>query len=121
MNDLQNLMDDVQEWSDETFGEGYNRTLPLLYHLKEEVPELIEAIKDLIDELSDGADEQLVEEASQKVWEEFADCFMLLTDAAAHFGLTADDLIEASREKLLINKNSEWGRPDANGVRHRIK
>jgi hypothetical protein len=41
---LQEVVWDIEKWSDETFGKG-QRTIPILHHLKKEVPELIEAIE----------------------------------------------------------------------------
>ena len=112
MNELQKLMDDIREWSDATFGDG-QRNPAIVYHLKREVPELIEAIKIYANKVHLG------EECSgdvHKVGYEFADCFMLLLDSASHFGLTAGNLLWYTEEKLKINKAREWGKPDENGV-----
>lgn len=106
MRELQKLMDDISEWSDNTFGD-YERTIPILHHLKKEVPELIEAIEK--------------EGTISSALFEFADCFMLLLDAAHHHGYTADDILFATMEKLKINKKRKWGKPDENGVVEHIR
>lgn len=102
MKDLQKLMDDIREWSAATFGEG-QRTIPILHHLIKEVPEAIEAVKE-------------VENITLKGRFEFADCMMLLLDAANHYGMTADDLIRFTNFKLDVNRQRKWGKPDENGV-----
>ena len=107
MEELQKLMDDIREWSDATFGEG-QRTIPILYHLIKEVPEAIEACK------------KFPEKNSVGYWE-FADCFMLILDAANHYGMDADHLIGFVKAKLEINKTRKWGNPDENGVVEHIK
>ena len=52
---------------------------------------------------------------------EFADCFMLLLDAASHYDLTAEELIEVTVTKLEINRQRKWGKPDKNGVVEHIR
>lgn len=105
MNELQTLMDAIAKWSDATFGEG-QKTIPILYHLQKEVSELMEAV----------TLDKALGRWSDKTTEEFADCFMLLIDAATHHGITAKELIDVSQAKLEINKNRKWGKPDENGV-----
>jgi NTP pyrophosphatase (non-canonical NTP hydrolase) len=107
MKDLQKLMDDIREWSDATFGEG-QRNPAIAYHLQKEVPELIEAIEKFQKEDSMGH--------IHRAGFEFADCFMLLLDSASHFGLTAGNLLWYTEEKLKVNKERKWGKPDENGV-----
>lgn len=104
MKDLQKLMDDIREWSDATFGEG-QRTIPILHHLIKEVPEAIQACD---------------RDAETAIYE-FADCMMLLLDAANHHGISAEDLLISVRAKLEINKHRKWGKPDKNGVIEHIK
>jgi NTP pyrophosphatase (non-canonical NTP hydrolase) len=116
MNELQILMNDISEWSDSTFGD-VQRNPAIVYHLKKEVDELIESLhksNSLRLDNSIGVDE--FNRQTDKVEMEFADCFMLLLDSARHFGLTAEQLIELTKEKLSINKARKWGKPDANGV-----
>ena len=43
MNELQTLMDDISEWSDSTFG-AMQRNPAIVWHLKKEVDELIQAL-----------------------------------------------------------------------------
>lgn len=121
MNELQTLMDDISEWSDSTFG-AMQRNPAIVWHLKKEVDELIQALDYThslgIDE-SVGAGEFGRQLSKTKM--EYADCFMLLLDSAHHFGLTAENLLALAREKLEINKKREWGKPDADGVVEHIR
>ena len=105
MNELQNLMDEIAEWSDATFGYG-QRNPAIVYHLKKEVKELIKALKR----------SKKNEDYTVAVHKEYADCFMLILDSARVFGLNAELLIELTDIKLQINKNRKWGKPDKNGV-----
>ena len=52
---------------------------------------------------------------------EIADCFMLLLDSAHHVGITHNEILQATKEKLEINKKRKWGNPDENGVVEHIK
>jgi len=106
MNKLQELMDDIREWSVATFGASQQTTIPILFHLKKEVDELILEAQYGI---------------SEEDYEEFADCFMLLLDASKGVGLSADRLIEETYKKLEKNKKRKWGTPDENGVIEHIR
>lgn len=100
MKELQDLIDNIAEWSDSVFGTGRNPTAPL-HHLKEEVDE---TIKEPYDD------------------SEYADMLMLILDAYRMKGGNAKELIEYTYNKLEINKNKrEWGEPDINGVVKHIK
>jgi len=116
MNELQILMNDISEWSDSTFGNN-QKNPAIVYHLKKEVDELIEALVKsnalgCDDSIGIGEFERQIEETKM----EFADCFMLLLDSASHFHMTAEELIEVAKKKLEINKARKWGTPDINGV-----
>ena len=121
MKKLQELMVEIMEWSDSAFGDA-QRTVSIVHHLKKEVPELI---TELEKEIATGCDNSVgIGEYSriiEKVKFEFADCFMLILDAASHFGLSAHDLIEVTEKKLEINRNRKWGKPDENGVVEHIR
>ena len=93
------LQDQTTYFANDTFG-NTSDPLPPLHHLKEEVDELIEAPGDIT---------------------EFADCFILLVQAAKRSGFNMNDLYKASREKHRINTQREWGAPDANGVVKHVK
>lgn len=107
MNKLQELMDGIQEWSGKTFGEGPSRIIPNLKHLKKEIPELIKTIED-----HGNPDETEME---------FADCFILLFQAAARYGLTAKDIKLICEKKMEINKKRNWGKPDKDGVVEHVR
>lgn len=121
MKDFQKLQDDIKLWSDETF--GYNRTAhPMIAHLKKEIKELDKILKKynrIIYCSSDDCKEY--EELIHDIKMEYADCFMLLIDSAAHFPLSINSILESVREKLEINKNRKWGKPDKNGVIEHIR
>ena len=104
-DELQNLMNEISEWSDKTFGYG-QRNPAILYHLKKEVNELIETF---VQSAIDSPQNRIMRM-------EFADCLMLLLDSAKHAGFTANELLKATGEKLEINKKRKWGKPDENGV-----
>lgn len=98
MIDLQKLekfIKERNEFSSSRFGTPEVRScLGPLHHLKEEVQELIDNPKDEM---------------------EWADCFLLLLDAAWRNGHSLQDLLDFSERKLEINKNREW-KLDKNGV-----
>ncbi len=121
MEQLQTLMNDISEWSDSTFGDG-QRNPAIVYHLKKEVDELIDALHK---SNTFGCDNSVgvgeFQRQLKKTEMEFADCFMLLLDSAHHFSLSAEQLINLAREKLGINKARKWGKPDENGVVEHIR
>ena len=96
---VQQLMDDVREWGDATFGDRQQAD-GIVAHLKKEVAELHEDI------LSGNTEHAKTE---------FADCFMLFLEAASHSGLSVNDLVTLTYEKLEINKKRKWGKPDKDG------
>jgi NTP pyrophosphatase (non-canonical NTP hydrolase) len=118
--ELQELMNEISEWSDATFGEG-QRNPAIVHHLKKEVPELIQAI----DKYQKGNTIKTPYKDANKllkdVWGEYADCMMLLLDSAHHFGLTADRLLHITKQKLEVNKQRKWGKPDCNGVVEHVR
>ena len=118
MKKLQDIMNDIAEWSDKTFGYG-QRNPAIIYHLKKEVDELITAYNDV--DINNATSNEAFGKQVRKITMEYADCFMLLFDSAHHFGLTAEEIINIMREKLEINKKRKWGKPDENGVIEHIK
>ena len=114
-NDLQPVINEISTWSDKTFGTN-QRNPSILYHLTEEVEELINAL------IAHFFEPSKTNEA--KVNEEYADCFSLIVDSWAKWNRATDNakfLLDASRIKLDINKQREWHTPDANGVCRHIK
>lgn len=97
--ELSHLVREAGEWSDETFGHSWNdgdaAGVPSLYHLREEIDELIASPGDLT---------------------EWADVVLLLFDAARRRQITVQDIIVAAREKFEVNKRRKWRAPDENGV-----
>jgi len=112
---LQALMDDISNWSDATFGSG-QRTIPIVCHLKKEVDELRDALAREKELYSTTDEVGVISRQKQAVEMEFADCFMLLLNAAHHHGITASDFMRFTRHKLAINRKRKWGMPDKDGV-----
>ena len=46
---------------------------------------------------------------------EYADCFLLLIDAARLRGIKASAIVAHAVDKLEINKRRKWGEPNADG------
>lgn len=120
---IQKLQNQIKKWSDGTFGK--NRTgIPIIHHLKAETDEVIEALTNYHQESylnGDITDFDKLRKNRERVLFEFADCFMLLIDAAAHEQITIDMLTEATKQKLEINKKREWGKPNDLGYTEHIK
>ena len=85
---LNKFVADRNKFSIQTFGtiEQRNHVGPLM-HLKKEIEEVINAPNDRL---------------------EWADCFLLLLDAAFRNGYSMQDLIDFGIEKLEINKKRTW-------------
>lgn len=101
LTDLDKLNDFCRryaEFSNGAFGSPEERgCLGPLHHLQEEVKELI-----------DNPDDEL----------EWADCFLLLLDAARRKGHSVDDLVRFANAKLEINKKRSWKKDDNNVFKH---
>ena len=106
MEKLQQIMDNIKEWSDATFGE-MQRTPGMVAHLKKEVDELAKEVAQNDNELG--------------IQIELADCLMLLLDVASHSGIDAESLLFEVEHKLGINKIRKWGEPNTNGSIEHIK
>jgi len=91
--DFQELQINIANWSNATFGPG-QRTEGMIAHLLKEVQELHEEPNDL---------------------EEYADCLMLLIDAAYSVGFDMKKLLKATQKKLEINKKRKWGPQNQDG------
>lgn len=102
LKDLDNFnkfCEDRKNFSYSTFGDSNTRGCesPLL-HLREEISELIENPNDEM---------------------EWADCWLLLLDAACRKGYTVDDLVEFGKRKLEINKKREWVKQPSGVYKHK--
>jgi len=117
MIDLNKLQHDVYLWSNATFG-NHRTALPIAYHLQKETGELIAALKVLYEGTyaNDDNGTKILHEKFERIKMEYADCFMLLIDSAAHLPLSMDGLIFATEKKLEKNKTRKWKKPDENGV-----
>ena len=112
---LQNLQDNIKQWSDETFG-SHRTGKPIAYHLKKEIDEVIDAI-DVLNTSGNDDNKPWRDRTSEIMWAqkrvkfELADCLTLLLDIAAHEYINVSDLLDASEEKMEINKKRKWGKP----------
>lgn len=89
---LQTLIREQAKWSQATFGSDLDRgPIGALKHLAKEVNETLEKPRDRT---------------------EYADCFLLVIDAARRAGITFGDLVEASADKLEVCKQRQWGTPN---------
>jgi len=93
------LAGDQSRWSQATFGTDQERgPLGALRHLEKEARETQEAPADS---------------------EEYADCFLLILDAARRAGISPLQLIDAAQRKMAINRERTWPKPvDDNPVEH---
>ena len=95
------LFTETINWQNNTFKQA--TALSKLAHLKEELQELRTDVE------NNSADKRL----------EFADCFILLFGAAASAGMSYDDIQESIKEKMAINYQRKWGKPNEEGyVKH---
>ncbi len=96
---LHRLAADQSDWSQATFGTDQERgPLGALRHLEREAREVQEAPGDV---------------------EEYADCFLLILDAARRAGFSPLRLIEAATAKMQVNRARQWPRPvDDQPVEH---
>lgn len=108
MKDFQNIQNEIYLWQKTTFPTG--TIIGKMKHLQKECAEVINEIE----KAYNGSGDHLAIE------EEFADCFILLTGAAAHYGLTMEEIYDAMRKKLEINKKRKWGQLDSDGISKHI-
>ena len=99
MERIQRLQDNIAEWSDASFGTD-DRTIGILNHLKEEIEEVVEA-KNNYEEDPTGI-------LQARMASEFADCLILILDAARKSDLDTTLLLQAAEHKMQINRNREW-------------
>lgn len=101
--ELQVLMDWNRRFAQRVFPDHCDDPKAPLHHLKKEVEETIEELeKEDIDR--------------EKLLFEYSDCLILLVGSAVRIGITAEQLIDYSMDKMAINEKRDWGKPDINGV-----
>lgn len=104
---LERFLTAQQEWSQATFGTKKVRgPLGPLDHLKKEVEESIQSVKDL--NFHFGENSTIANIHKNHVLEEFADCFFLIVDAVWRAGFSQEEFENALWEKLKINQNRKW-------------
>lgn len=96
---FQTLVHDQAEWSQATFGSDKTRgPLGALRHLEKEAREAQESPTDP---------------------EEYADCLLLILDAARRAGISPPALVDAAQQKMIINRQRNWPKPvDDTPVEH---
>ena len=97
---IQSVSDEIQKFSDTTFGEDRPFTAPL-HHMKLEVDEAIESGNE----------------------EEFADILLLLLDSyrKKHPLKSTKDLLNCANAKIEKLKTRKWQKPDERGVVQHIR
>ena len=112
MKKLQDLMEEISEWSDATFGE-MQRNAGIIAHLIREVKELADAWNKY--------EREPCNQYLYEFYEELADCMMLLLDTAAHADMDSRLLLNEVKRKLDINKKRRWGKANADGSIEHLK
>lgn len=105
----------ISKWQDETFGKA--TALSKMAHLEDELQELkreLEFFTEHEDSMQYPAANKLIKNR------EFADNFILLFGIAASDGMTYEDICECIDEKMKINYERKWGKPQENGVVNHI-
>ena len=118
LSDLEELMNQINEWSDKTFGEDHKgRRIPILYHLGDEVLEMINAV-DAYHSVENNPDahQALKDQANAQLQLELADCMILLLDFAKKIGLGSHELLSLISVKHSMNESRVWSSPDSRGV-----
>jgi hypothetical protein len=94
------LWDELSEWSQKTFGSDEERgPIGSLRHLKLEAEEAIQSGER----------------------DEYADCLILILDAARRGGFTCSDLIDEALKKLEVCKTRTYLRPLADEISYRVR
>lgn len=93
------LQSSIGHWQNETFGDSSKRPVAILTHLKREIIELENDIKENKDKKETGT--------------ELADCVILLVGLAEAFKI---DLAKEIDEKMKVNRERKWKKPDQQGV-----
>jgi len=96
--DINDLQFDLKSWTEKQFPQ--RTTSSILAHLRKETEEVEGDPKDIM---------------------EYADCMMLLLDAASYNGVRASDILTACYTKLSINKKRNWGSPNDQGFVEHVK
>ena len=95
------LYEEIVDWSQETFGNNSERgPIGPLKHLIKEAGEAIEAPKDIL---------------------EYADCQILVWDAAARAGFSYDELIAAVTAKFAMLKHREYPKTSDGEISEHVK
>lgn len=95
MNELERFQIETHRWSNQTFGANRPPDGAIAHLLKEVKDELaIEPFNSM----------------------EYADCLMLLLDAASNAGISITTILDVAWEKLEINRQREWSEIQDDGT-----
>jgi hypothetical protein len=97
------LFKEITTWQNNTF--VHATATSKLAHLQQEMQELLAEIKH--ENYSTRSTERKLE---------FADCFILLFGAAASDGMNYEDIQACLQQKMAINYQRNWGKPNEDGV-----
>lgn len=101
MNNLQTFWNDLSNWSQSVFGTDKERgPIGPLKHLQLETQEALESPKDI---------------------SEYADCLILIFDAARRAGFSFDELVSAVENKHKTNKLRNYPKPTTDEPSQHIK
>jgi uncharacterized protein YabN with tetrapyrrole methylase and pyrophosphatase domain len=106
MNTLNKLQNSISKWSKKMFGTDLKRKEGLANHLKEEAAEVKAAV---------WANDR------HELKFQLADCLIIMLDLAALYDITADEMIEATSDKMITNYSRKWEGPDQHGMYHHKK
>ena len=95
----------ITKWQRETFTQATAQTAA--NHLKSEVDELLHDVTWC--------------KPKEQTVAEYADCFLLLFGSASLYGLSYDDICKAINDKMEINKERKWGKPNDQGFVEHIR
>jgi uncharacterized protein YabN with tetrapyrrole methylase and pyrophosphatase domain len=106
MNHLQDLQNNIHKWSKKVFGTDLKRKEGLANHLKEEAAEVKAAV---------WANNR------HDLKYQLADCLIIMLDLARLYDITADEIIIATKDKMITNYSRKWEGPDQHGMYHHKK
>lgn len=102
---IQDFMDANFEWQNKIFRDA--SPISCLKHLGKEVKETSTGI--------------FHEHSRHEVETEFADCYILLLQAAKRYGMTFETLHQRAVDKMEINRARKWSEPNSDGVVEHIR
>lgn len=81
----------------------------------------VSALAHLFEEMKELDDDLILSAPKEKIISEYADCFLLLFGSACLYGLSYEDICQAINDKMEINKQRQWGKPNDKGYVKHVK